>query len=76
MIGRITGTLAEKKAPELLVDVQGVGYELLVSLTTFFSLPNCGENTVLHTHLVVILLIVRHQGCILITFKTILEHLQ
>lgn len=53
MIGRITGTLAEKKAPELLVDVQGVGYELLVSLTTFFSLPNCGENTVLHTHLVV-----------------------
>lgn len=53
MIGRITGTLVEKKAPELLVDVQGVGYELLVSLTTFFSLPNCGEKTVLHTHLVV-----------------------
>ena len=53
MIGRITGTVVEKKAPELLVDVQGVGYELLVSLTTFFSLPNCGEKTVLHTHLVV-----------------------
>jgi|TARA_B110000908_G_scaffold170526_1_gene230358 Holliday junction DNA helicase RuvA len=53
LIGRITGTLVEKKAPELLVDVQGVGYELLVSLTTFFSLPNCGEKTVLHTHLVV-----------------------
>jgi Holliday junction DNA helicase RuvA len=45
--------LLEKKAPELLVDVQGVGYEVLVSLTTFFDLPNCGESVALHTHLVV-----------------------
>lgn len=53
MIGRIAGVLLEKQAPELLVDVQGVGYEVLVSLTTFFDLPNCGEPVALHTHLVV-----------------------
>ena len=53
MIGRIAGILLEKQAPELLVDVQGVGYELQVSLTTFFDLPDCGENVALHTHLVV-----------------------
>ena len=53
MIGRISGILLEKKAPELLVDVQGVGYELLVSLTTFFALPNCGEKTTLYAHMVV-----------------------
>ena len=53
MIGRIAGILLEKKAPELLVDVQGVGYELLVSLTTFFALPNCGEKTTLYVHMVV-----------------------
>ena len=53
MIGRIAGILLEKKAPELLVDVQGVGYELLVSLATFFALPNCGEKTTLYVHMVV-----------------------
>jgi|TARA_B110000503_G_scaffold100809_1_gene150757 holliday junction DNA helicase RuvA len=53
LIGRIAGILLEKKAPELLVDVQGVGYELLVSLTTFFALPNCGEKTTLYVHMVV-----------------------
>ncbi len=35
VIGRIHGTLLERKAPELLIDVQGVGYEVLVSLNTF-----------------------------------------
>ncbi len=53
MIGRIAGTLLEKQAPELLVDVQGVGYEILVSLTTFFDLPAVGEAVALHTHFVV-----------------------
>ncbi len=53
MIGRIAGTLLEKQAPELLVDVQGVGYEILVSLTTFFDLPAVGETVSLHTHFVV-----------------------
>tara|TARA_B110000285_G_C14879097_1_gene492978 strand:+ start:33 stop:671 length:639 start_codon:yes stop_codon:yes gene_type:complete len=53
LIGRIAGILLEKKAPELLIDVQGIGYELLVSLTTFFALPNCGEKTILYAHMVV-----------------------
>ena len=53
MIGRITGILVERQAPELLIDVQGVGYEVQVSLTTFFELPAPGEAVVLHTHFVV-----------------------
>ena len=53
MIGRITGILLEKQAPELLIDVQGLGYEVQVSLTTFFDLPACGEKVTLHTHFVV-----------------------
>ena len=53
MIGRISGVLLEKKTPELLVDVNGVGYEVLVSLTTYFELPDEGTPATLHTHLVV-----------------------
>ena len=53
MIGRIHGTLLERKAPELLIDVQGVGYEVLVSLNTFFDLPVPGQTVTLHTHFVV-----------------------
>lgn len=53
MIGRIHGTLLERKAPELLIDVQGVGYEVLVSLNTFFGLPVPGQTVTLHTHFVV-----------------------
>lgn len=50
MIGRITGTLIEKQAPHLLVDVNGVGYEILAPMTTFFQLPNLNEKVVLRTH--------------------------
>ncbi|WP_461482186.1 Holliday junction branch migration protein RuvA [Porticoccus sp.] len=53
MIGRISGILLERQAPELLIDVQGLGYEVHVSLTTFFELPAPGEPVVLHTHFVV-----------------------
>jgi len=53
VIGRITGILLEKQAPGLLIDVQGVGYEVQVSLTTYFDLPGCGETVTLHTHFVV-----------------------
>ena len=53
MIGRLHGVIIEKEAPDLLLDVQGVGYELLVSLNTFFAVPNIGESTTLHTHFVV-----------------------
>lgn len=53
MIGRLQGKVIEKQAPDLLIDVQGVGYEVLVSLNTFFSVPAVGESVTLHTHLVV-----------------------
>jgi holliday junction DNA helicase RuvA len=53
VIGRIEGVLLEKQAPELLIDVQGLGYEVLVSLNTFFDLPALGEKVTLCTHFVV-----------------------
>ena len=53
MIGRLQGTILEKQPPTILLDVQGVGYELEASMSTFYNLPECGENIILHTHLVV-----------------------
>jgi Holliday junction DNA helicase RuvA len=53
MIGRITGQLAEQNPPELLVDCHGVGYELLVPMSTFYNLPGLGETVSLLTHFVV-----------------------
>lgn len=53
MIGRLKGILLEKQPPQLLVDVQGVGYELEAPLSTFYQLPMAGEAVTLHTHMVV-----------------------
>lgn len=53
MIGRIHGKIIEKQPPQLLVDVQGVGYEIDAPMSTFYQLPNMGESVTLHTHLVV-----------------------
>ena len=53
MIGRLTGTLVEKHPPQLLLDVQGVAYEVDVPMSTFYNLPATGERVVLYTHLVV-----------------------
>ncbi len=53
MIGRITGTLAEKSPPHLLVDVGGVGYEVDVPMSSFYNLPALGERVTLLTHFVV-----------------------
>lgn len=50
MIGRLTGTLLEKHPPQVLVDVQGVGYELDVPMSTFYHLPALGQPVTLLTH--------------------------
>ena len=53
MIGRITGTLLEKQAPQILLDVSGVGYEIQVPMTTLYELPELGSQATLFTHFVV-----------------------
>ena len=53
MIGRLTGTLAEKNPPQLLIDCHGVGYEVDVPMSSFYNLPPLGERVTLLTHLVV-----------------------
>lgn len=53
MIGRIRGQLIVKQPPHLLVDVQGVGYELSAPMSTFYQLPECGEEITLYTHLAI-----------------------
>ena len=51
MIGRLRGNLIEKQPPYLVLDVNGVGYELQAPMTTFYRLPPIGAETILHTHL-------------------------
>jgi Holliday junction DNA helicase RuvA len=53
MIGRITGILAAKHPPQVLVDVNGVGYEIDVPMSTFYNLPALGEKVSLLTHLAI-----------------------
>src|SRR6059058_3257071 len=53
MIGRLTGTLAEKSPPQLLIDVSGIGYEVDVPMSSFYNLPALGERVTLLTHFVV-----------------------
>lgn len=65
MIGRITGRLAEKNPPQILIDVNGVGYELEVPMSTFYGLPALGQNVSLATHLAV-----REDGHFLYGFAT------
>lgn len=53
MIGRLKGTLLEKQPPALLIDINGVGYDVQAPMTTFYELPATGAEVVLHTHLAV-----------------------
>ncbi len=53
MIGRIRGILIEKSPAQALVECAGLGYEVDIPYTTFFNLPETGNELVLHTHFVV-----------------------
>ena len=68
MIGRLSGTLAEKSPPMVLVDVHGVGYEVDVPMSTFYNLPALGEPVSLLTHFVV-----REDAQVLFGFGTAAE---
>ncbi|MCK9532033.1 MAG: Holliday junction branch migration protein RuvA [Gammaproteobacteria bacterium] len=68
MIGRLRGTLAEKHPPQLLLDVQGVGYEIEAPMSTFYQLPGLGEVVTLYTQLVV-----REDAHLLFGFATLSE---
>ena len=68
MIGRLQGTLAGKSPPQVLVDVNGVGYDVDVPMSTFFNLPAVGERVTLLTHFVV-----REDAQVLFGFLTAAE---
>ncbi len=53
MIGRITGIVIEKTPPVVCIDVQGVGYEIDVPMSTLYDLPDNGGKVTLYTHLAV-----------------------
>lgn len=53
MISRLRGVLLEKSPPQLLIDVTGIGYEIHAPMSTFYQLPDVGEEICLLTHLIV-----------------------
>jgi len=53
MIGRLRGTLLVRQPPQLLIDINGVGYEVEAPMSTFYQLPEAGVEVTLHTHMVV-----------------------
>lgn len=68
MIGALTGRLALKQPPGLLLDVGGVAYECEAPMSTFYALPSIGETVTLHTHLSV-----REDAHLLYAFATVAE---
>lgn len=65
MIGSLRGKLASKRAPQIIVECEGVGYEVETPMSTFLDLPAIGQNLFLHTHL-----LVREDAQILYGFAT------
>ena len=66
MIGHLRGQILEKQPPYLLLEVNGVGYELEAPMSTFYELPECGVEVALYTHL-----LVREDAQKLYAFKTL-----
>jgi len=53
VIGRLSGTLAEKFPPEILIECAGVGYEVTMPMTSIYALPELNEHAIIYTHFVV-----------------------
>ncbi len=68
MIGRLSGILFDKNPAQLLVDCNGVGYEVSVPMSTFYNLPHTGDKVTLLTHMVV-----REDAQLLYGFGTVQE---
>ncbi|KGY09644.1 Holliday junction branch migration protein RuvA [Vibrio sinaloensis] len=68
MIGRLRGILIEKQPPELLIEVNGIGYEVQMPMSCFYELPNVGEEAIIYTHFVV-----REDAQLLYGFNTVKE---
>ncbi|MCG9582999.1 Holliday junction branch migration protein RuvA [Vibrio europaeus] len=68
MIGRLRGILIEKQPPELLIEVNGIGYEVQMPMSCFYELPSIGEEAIIYTHFVV-----REDAQLLYGFNTVKE---
>ncbi|RXJ74855.1 Holliday junction branch migration protein RuvA [Veronia nyctiphanis] len=68
MIGRLRGTLLEKQPPEILIEVNGIGYEVSMPMNCIYELPDLGEEAVIYTHFVV-----REDAQLLYGFNTTVE---
>ncbi|NMP16767.1 Holliday junction branch migration protein RuvA [Thalassotalea sp. Y01] len=53
MIGRLRGLLVDKQAPEILLECAGVGYEVTLPMTSFYHLPQLGQEAIIYTHFAV-----------------------
>ncbi|CAE6906502.1 The RuvA-RuvB complex in the presence of ATP renatures cruciform structure in supercoiled DNA with palindromic sequence [Vibrio sp. B1FLJ16] len=68
VIGRLRGILLEKQPPEVLIEVNGIGYEVQMPMSCFYELPNLGEEAIIYTHFVV-----REDAQLLYGFNTVKE---
>lgn len=68
MIGRLRGTLLEKQPPELLIEVNGIGYEVQMPMSCFYELPEINQEAIIYTHFVV-----REDAQLLYGFNTVKE---
>nr|WP_205743741.1 Holliday junction branch migration protein RuvA [Grimontia sedimenti] len=68
VIGRLRGILLEKQPPEILLEVNGVGYEVSMPMSCFYELPEVGEEAIVYTHFVV-----REDAQLLYGFNTTIE---